>query len=224
MFSRIHRRLGTAGLIVAVIALVVALAGTAFAVAGLNKKQKKEVTQIAKRFAGHNGATGATGPAGAAGATGPPGVNGKDGAPGPAGATGATGATGPAETTLPSGKTSTGVWSFYAKEAGPAALVPISFPLRVTPAPAEYEPQKNLIGVAAGSLTPTTECPGSVSNPKATAGQFCVYVRELHNATAPSQGVINNSPDRSSGVYLEFTYEDETEEGWGEGTWAVTAK
>jgi hypothetical protein len=70
---------GKAGLLVAILALVLATTGAAFAAAGLNSKQKKEVTKIAKKYAGKNGAPGATGPAGTNGTNG---TNGKDGAPG----------------------------------------------------------------------------------------------------------------------------------------------
>jgi hypothetical protein len=96
MFSRIHSRLGTAGLIVAIVALVAALAGGAYAASGLNKQQKKQVRSIAKseskkwskkfsqQFAqpGPAGATGATGPAGPVGPAGAKGDNGNDGAAG----------------------------------------------------------------------------------------------------------------------------------------------
>lgn len=88
MYRRFHDRFGTAGLVVAVLALVVALAGTAFAAAGLNSKQKKEVTKIAKTYAGKPGATGAQGLPGANG------TNGKDGAAGEQGPTGPTGTNG----------------------------------------------------------------------------------------------------------------------------------
>jgi hypothetical protein len=76
---------GKAGLIVAVLALVLALTGAAFAAAGLNGKQKKEVEKIAKKFAGKPGAAGAQGPAGPAG---PAGAAGKDGANGTNGTNG----------------------------------------------------------------------------------------------------------------------------------------
>ncbi|MBA3866418.1 MAG: hypothetical protein H0X42_08765 [Solirubrobacterales bacterium] len=83
MISKLHNRLGTAGLTVAMIALVVALGGTAFAAQqALNGKQKKEVTKIARQFAGQPGTQGAKGDAGAQGtqgAKGDPGTNGKDG-------------------------------------------------------------------------------------------------------------------------------------------------
>jgi hypothetical protein len=81
----IEEPFGKAGLIVAVIALVLALTGAAFAAAGLNSKQKKEVTKIAKKFAG------APGPAGPQGPAGTNGTNGKEGAAGKAGTNGANG-------------------------------------------------------------------------------------------------------------------------------------
>jgi hypothetical protein len=87
MISRIRSRFGTAGLVVGVIALVVALAGTAFAASKLTGKQKKEVEKIAKKFAGKPGPEGKPGPAGPTGPTGPAGQNGAAGVgtPGPEG-------------------------------------------------------------------------------------------------------------------------------------------
>ena len=85
MFARMRTHLGPAGLIVAVVALVAALTGGAFAATGgLTGKQKKEVKTIAKSFqgtgpAGPAGLTGPTGPAGSAGAKGDAGISGKDG-------------------------------------------------------------------------------------------------------------------------------------------------
>lgn len=95
----IREPFGTAGLIIAVVALVAALGGSAIAAKGaLTGKQKKEVAKIAKKEAkkyAKAGAEGKQGPAGPAGAQGPAGAAGKDGAAGPAGEKGATGATGP---------------------------------------------------------------------------------------------------------------------------------
>lgn len=85
VISRFHDRFGTAGVVIAVIALVAALGGTAIAAGGLTPKQKKEVTKIAKKYAGKPGAPGANGTAGAkgdAGAAGTNGTNGTDGANG----------------------------------------------------------------------------------------------------------------------------------------------
>ena len=69
-FSRIHDKLGTAGLVVAVIALVFAMVGGAFAAAGLTTKQKKQVKTIAKKYAGKQGSAGPQGPQGVTGANG----------------------------------------------------------------------------------------------------------------------------------------------------------
>jgi hypothetical protein len=85
MWDRIRERFGSAGLIVGVIALVLAVAGGAYAAGGgLSAKQKKEVKKIAKSFQG-TGAQGAPGSPGANGKDGTNGTNGKDGLPGPAG-------------------------------------------------------------------------------------------------------------------------------------------
>jgi hypothetical protein len=76
----IREPFGTAGLIVACIALIAAVGGTAWAASGLNAKQKKEVTKIAKKYAGKPGAPGAAGPAGTNGTNGKDGANGTNGA------------------------------------------------------------------------------------------------------------------------------------------------
>jgi hypothetical protein len=93
MLTRIYQRLGTAGFIISIVALVAALGGGAYAASGgLSSKQKKEVQKIAqteaKKFAGKQGAAGATGPQGAAGPKGDPGAAGLNGGPGEKGASG----------------------------------------------------------------------------------------------------------------------------------------
>jgi len=87
----IREPFGTAGLVVACVALIAALGGTALAAGALTGKQKKEVEKIAKKFAGKPGAAGAQGPAGPQGAAG---ANGKDGAQGEKGAKGDNGSPG----------------------------------------------------------------------------------------------------------------------------------
>jgi hypothetical protein len=84
----IREPFGTAGLIVACIALVLAMGGAAFAAAKLNPTQKKEVEKIAKKNAGKPGAPGATGPQGPQGTPGAAGGAGKEGAQGPPGTNG----------------------------------------------------------------------------------------------------------------------------------------
>lgn len=100
MISRIHQKLGTAGFIISIVALVAALGGGAYAAkAGLTGKQKKEVTKIAqkeaKKFA-KSGAPGAAGPAGPTGPAGPAGAKGDKGDAGEKGAPGDPGSPGPA--------------------------------------------------------------------------------------------------------------------------------
>lgn len=83
MSSRLRDRLGTPAMIVAVIALVFALMGAAYAASGaLTGKQKKEVEKIAKKYAGKPGAPGTPGSNGKDGANGTNGTNGAPGAPG----------------------------------------------------------------------------------------------------------------------------------------------
>lgn len=131
MFSRIHSKFGTAGLIVAIVALVAAMSGSALA--KLNGGEKKEVRNIvkgeakkwskkfsmqfskkySKQFAitgpeGPPGPAGPAGPPGPAGAEGPAGPTGAEGPAGPTGPTGAKGETGAAGETGPTGPTGPG--------------------------------------------------------------------------------------------------------------------
>jgi hypothetical protein len=157
MVSMLRNRLGMPGAM-AVIALVLAMIGGAYAASGgLTAKQKKEVKKIARGFqgtgpigpqgpAGGNGKDGAAGaqglqgPTGDTGAKGATGDTGAKGATGDTGAKGATGDTGlqgdPGETgfteTLPPGETETGVVTGYIEyeEGGFAeSFIPISFPI-----------------------------------------------------------------------------------------------
>jgi hypothetical protein len=96
MLSRIHQKLGTAGFVISIVALVAALGGGAYAASnGLNSKQKKEVQKIAKaeakKVAGTPGPAGPKGDTGSAGGAGPKGDTGAQGAPGANGGAGAAG-------------------------------------------------------------------------------------------------------------------------------------
>lgn len=99
MFSRLHKKLGTAGLVVSIVALVAALAGGAYAAAGFTKAQEKQIAKIAKKSVkrGPIGKTGPPGPAGAPGAkgdTGAAGTNGTNGTNGEPGEDGEDGTNG----------------------------------------------------------------------------------------------------------------------------------
>jgi hypothetical protein len=133
--TRIHQRLGTAGFIISIVALVAALGGGAYAASGgLTGKQKKEVEKIAKKYAGKpgaNGTNGAPGAKGDAGAKGDPGAKGDAGAKGEKGEKGAEGSPWTAGGVLPSGKTETGAWTAAMPPINEQVTfqVPISFPI-----------------------------------------------------------------------------------------------
>jgi hypothetical protein len=211
MFERIHQKLGTAGFVIAILALVAALGGTAFAAAKLNGTQKKEVEKIAKKYAGAPGANGTAGPAGPVGPAGPKGdagANGGAGAVGPTGpagakgATGATGATGLSgfTATLPSGKTETGTWSISQGWTGGTGLFPntaISFPIPLAAGGGE--------GSAAGFNQKATEeeefeasgCQGTVAEPTAPPGKLCVYTHFEEGSNAETGFVEPRALDGS---------------------------
>lgn len=95
LYRSFRDRFGTAGVLLGVIALILALGGTALAAKGaLTGKQKKEVEKIAKKYAGKPGAPGATGAPGPQGAPGPKGETGAKGDKGDKGDTGNAGTPG----------------------------------------------------------------------------------------------------------------------------------
>lgn len=230
----IREPFGKAGLIVACLALVFAMAGGAFAAKGaLTGKQKKEVAKIAKkeakRFAGKPGAPGAagaqgpkgdTGAAGAKGATGAAGANGTNGTNGSNGAAGEAGfcSLGNTECKLPPGATLTGEWMFGAPSgpvlgnSGEEALATISFPLKV-PADASSHLTFEWIGLESwlepGESYDTTDCPGSVSNPEAEPGFLCVYAAVVNFNSGTGQ---KREPDPSANDQLYGVHE--TSMGW----------
>jgi collagen triple helix repeat protein len=153
--SRLTEPFGKAGLIVAVVALVAALVGGAYAAqtSRHHKKSKVLITKlnqikpnVQKQLKGNAGPAGPQGPAGSNGkdgsngAKGDTGATGPQGLPGPQGPQGPQGPRGPNGTfstePLPSGQTLTGV---YASGTGAPetnyTLAGISFPIKVSPAP-----------------------------------------------------------------------------------------
>ena len=220
MIGRIHRKLGTAGFVISIVALVAALGGGAYAAqAGLSGKQKKEVEKIAKKFSGQPGSIGAPGPKGDPGIAGPQGASGDAGSAGQQGIPGERGGEGPAgptETVLPPGGTLTGNWSFNGKGVA-SEFVTISFGLRDPVRP-------QVIWVYEGESDPS--CPGTTSEPEALPGKLCIYGKNVANA---GNGV-NHAPetagytaDETAGLVMLFPIVA-GEEGYGYGSWAVTAK
>ncbi|MBS1893718.1 MAG: collagen-like protein [Actinobacteria bacterium] len=266
MLTKLREPFGKAGLIVAIVALIAALGGGAYAASGgLTGKQKNEVKAIAKQFAGKPGAEGKQGPVGPAGQTGPAGskgdagsngANGSPGAPGTAGGAGAAGKSVEARTIatgeptqceemggaeyevegsgeaaeicnggegspwavggLPKGATETGSWAFTGSAADGGVFAPISFsvPLRA----AITETSK--VHVVTGA---TTECPGSVTNPKALEGNLCVYIGEVEGATYEYIAELENGQfNRASVAGALLHFGSVTDGAYGFGSWAVT--
>lgn len=203
MFSRLREHFGAAGLVVAVVALVVALTGTALAAKYIITKSSQIKPSVLKELKGKQGPKGDTGAAGASGAKGDAGATGPAGNPGGSGATGATGSTGAGTTgatgptgkgttgptgagatgptgnigdTLTSGKTETGTWTMPATEVPPSSSV-ISFPI---PLSASLLGSQMKYIPSAGSVP--TECENtehagtaSAANPEATKGFLCIF-------------------------------------------------
>jgi hypothetical protein len=245
MFSKLRKQFGSAGLIVAIIALVAALATGAYAAGGgLSGKQKREVTSIAKKFAGKPGAPGA---AGSAGTNGTNGTNGNDGTPGADGKSveaeaasvaecadggtrfkvngvtkgkacnGQEGSPWAAGGILPSGATETGTYAGLVTE-GQSALIPISLTLPVEPAPEPIYVE--------GASAPG--CPGVVAEvPTADPGKLCLYKtlqaggEEVDSRTflTPLAVAPGSAP---SGAIL--TFECISPACVRYGSWAVTAE
>lgn len=262
--------------VIAIVALVFAMTGGAFAVT--SKGGAAPVASVAKKKSkgdasrGPRGPKGDTGPVGPVGPAGAPGKEGLAGKEGPAGNDGANGANGTGATTesfggkahgceeggvlvksaspeavvcngkagkngttgftekLPAGKTETGAWSGQLTAGASTAVVfiPIAFniPLEapIESGDAEY------VGPSGNGTT----CPGSAEAPEAEAGHLCVY-QETTSNIEENAGRIANAlflrPDKgyatafgasSTGTILYLTVEA-NKEGFGFGTWAVTA-
>jgi hypothetical protein len=239
MLRMIQQKLGTAGFLISIVALVAALGGGAYAASGgLTGKQKKEVTKIAqteaKKFAGKQGAPGTTGPqgpAGPAGAKGDNGANGSDGKEGPQGKQGEPGKPGKegspwtAGGTLPAEKTETGAWAIGREPEGFIATpvyTAISFSIPLVAGLSEA----NVHYIKEGE-TPPTECAGGTAEkPAAEPGQLCVFAgqespfmvfRAIQRPGLPGE-LKGAGP---TGASLKFTGE---EEGSAWGSWAVTGE
>lgn len=207
MFSRLRHPVrairgsfGTPGVIIAVIALIAALGGTAIASGGLSgaEKQliKKESEKQAKKFA----KAGPQGAPGAPGAKGSDGTNGKDGSTGTNGKSvevlaGAAGCGTPGGSTVQvegqpgtaqevcngdegSPWTAGGVLPPEKTETGliggrgsSAGMIPISFSI---PLPAVLDASHVKI-VNVGDTVPTECAGGTVASPKAAPGYLCAY-------------------------------------------------
>jgi Collagen triple helix repeat (20 copies) len=230
--------------VIATVALVFAMAGGAYAAGRyvitstkqispkvLKSLQGKAGAAGAKGAAGANGAAGATGPAGPAGPGGAAGGKGETGAKGEPGTKGEKGLQGEKGTTgftatLPSKATEKGAWALQSNSEN-AAITSVSFPIPLETALTEA----NVFFIPPGEegTVDPSQCPGSVANPEAAEGDFCVYTTGLGGMSPfssgaiedPSQG-LGHAGTAKSGANLLFTPAAAgTETAYG--TWAVTA-
>jgi hypothetical protein len=249
MKRRLKEPFGKAGLTVAILALVMAMVGGAYAAGGLTKSQEKQVTKIAKKYAGKPGATG---PTGAAGSAGPAGSAGKNGTNGTNGTNGKEGSPWTAAGVLPSKQTETGTWSgFLVPPQVEGLLVPVSFNIPLGAAlpetgthiilPNGKEPC-NELGVGGCEENPTTQegersqtaCLGIAEEPEAKPGNLCFYIGENYSEFGKvsgvfkaegknfGSGVLVNGASKS-GAILEIRPKSGKSLMIMFGAWAVTA-
>jgi Collagen triple helix repeat (20 copies) len=203
---------------------------------------------------GAQGPAGPQGTQGAAGPQGPAGAQGAKGETGPPGATGAQGPKGEAGSpwtaggTLPAGKSETGAWS----TSGPGGqvlnakvvLASFAIPLAVAPTvqvvgieEGQGEPKENervkkenerrkLNGEPELPLTIPADCEGTAREPRATEGNFCVFVQEAENVIVRDLTLAGYDLSvTTAGVVAKLSSSVNYEEPFSAyGTWAVTAK
>ena len=246
MLSLLRNRFGIPG-VISVIALVFAMFGGAYAASNDGGGKATASAKAKKGPRGPKGAkgdTGPAGPAGPAGAQGSAGANGKDGSSGANGKSVAVTELGPGECnngeagalftvggeeveacngeegeegeqgadgspwtlggTLPQGATETGSFAYAGEQ-----VVPISFAI----------PLPQALDADHVHRAPDANCPGTVADPKAAAGQLCIYtsaggVSGPYLLTSTSLGAPSAGADKSGA--LLFT------EGESWGSWAVS--
>jgi Collagen triple helix repeat (20 copies) len=172
------------------------------------------------------GPQGAAGRAGPAGASGPRGLT---GSPGPQGTTGPAGPAGPAglrgdsfESGLPSGKTLRGIYEIADTAAAKSVQDQTTAISETYAASLPAAPQIHFI---ADGATPPAACPGSVADPKAAAGNLCVYESRNHANLAEDPDVFIDPSNQAEGT-LGFGIEITANSAGlydSAGTWAVTA-
>jgi hypothetical protein len=215
---RVIRRSLNVPTAVAVVALVFAMTGGAFAAkdyVGGPAQASKKSQKGPRGPKGPKGQRGAVGPAGPEGPKGETGARGERGPEGPQGPKGETGSPWTAGGFLPSGETLGGTW---VAGAGPGVLPgplgiaasPISFGLPIPGVPTVKIVKKDQEGIENA-----TECPGSIFVPKAAKGVLCLYTAE----EAAGMTFLSATPS-PYGAVVTFSGTPGTGNA---GVWAVTA-
>jgi hypothetical protein len=236
MFALMRNRLGIPGLI-AVIALVFAMIGSAYAakkyVITSTSQIKPSVLKSLQGKPGPAGANGSNGAKGDPGAPGTAGANGKDGTNGTNGEPGEPGEPGSPWTAggvLPPEATETGAWSIRSTTPPSVVETAISFPIQLAAEISEtnvhIEPQGFPTGASAAEIE---ECPGSAEAPKAKPGHLCVYISVTGGAggsaitPALPPEKITSFEVGASKTGASLIFRAPVEEGLARGSWAVTA-
>ncbi len=147
--------------------------------------------------------------------TGQPGPKGAQGGQGAQGAQGVQGNPAAYPTVLPSGHTETGAFAvrFTAAAASDSGDAEVSFPLPLSIAP-----------TPADNLDDPSACPGTVTAPTATAGNFCFYLGQIHNVSTIHTADPSGNPDVMGTIGGLLTISSTAAgDTIYRGTWAVTA-
>ncbi|HEV7586119.1 MAG TPA: hypothetical protein VGO14_10100 [Solirubrobacteraceae bacterium] len=206
-------------LVISVIALIVALGGSAVAAGYVITSTNQIAPSVLKKLKGNRGAKGAQGKIGATGAQGAAGPQGATGAPGAQGVQGVQGVPGPFPGVLPAGKTLRGTFAVRgtAVNAGEESIGAISFGFTLASAPTPHY-------IDFGAVPPA-ECPGTAAAPQATAGNLCIYESAVANSTVRGEfDTVGGSNDVTT-TFGAGGYTDATVAGFyrTRGSWAVTS-
>jgi Collagen triple helix repeat (20 copies) len=209
---------------VALLALVLATAGTASAATKLLISSSSQIkngsiqtADLAKKArTALRGQTGPAGPQGAQGLQGPRGEPGPKGAAGPKGDPGISAFSG----TIPSGTTVRG--SYERQDyvpTGKKVRIGVSLP---APAPVDLDAAHVNFGAGSGYADADPDCTGSNWNPTAPPGKVCIYSFGVSGADNP----VGTSGRMSSpyGFAIEYTSSGSNNDYVGtSGVWAYTA-
>jgi hypothetical protein len=122
--------------------------------------------------------------------------------------------------TLPSGQTLQGMWAMGPRTTTPGEKLLASFSFGI---PLASAPTMNFLDEAGtAKVGSNTKCTGSVSDPKAAAGNLCVYTAfEPEEASEKPTFGTSNPVTSKGGAVIGPNFP--TEGGYAYGTWAVTA-
>ena len=217
--KRLRGAVPSPAMAVALLALFLALGGSAFAakhyLLSSTKQISPKVLKSLKGKTGPRGLTGTTGPQG------PQGPQGSQGLQGLQGAKGETGAPGGFIDTLPSGKTMRGTYAAQTNSGGQYRTA-VSFLLSLPSAPTAG----HIHFIKQGEGVPTG-CSGTVASPGAAPGNLCIF-EGVQFGNEANRGEVNpiddEAPNISMPVYGFGVYSScEVTVCVDEGTWAVTA-